>query len=147
MGSMKTNESTGRHLAERNKLWRYLPGFAALLIFDTMVQISLKLASQKAGPMALNWLELAPWLVRVFSGAWVYLAIVGYLGAFFCWMRLLKHAPVGPAFAASHLEVLGVLGLSSYLFREHLSGLQWLGAIAIVLGIFALALGERDAHL
>ncbi len=132
-------------MSESNKLKNYLPGFAALLFFDTLVQISLKLASQNAGAIVLSWSELASWLARAFSSVWIYLAIAGYLGAFFCWMRLLKYAPVGPAFAASHLEVIGVLGLSSYLFHEHLSGLQWLGAIAIVLGIFALALGERDA--
>ncbi len=130
-----------------NKLWRYLPGFSALLVFDTMVQVSLKLASQKAGPMASNFSQLVPWLVQIFTGGWVYLSVAGYLGAFFCWMKLLKHAPVGPAFAASHLEVLGVLGISSYVFHEHLSGFQWLGAIAIVIGIFFLALGERDAHV
>mgnify|MGYP000547070158 CR=1 FL=1 len=55
-------------------------------------------------------LEFSPaWLVRVFGQPWIYGAFVGYIGAFFTWMSLLKHAPIGPAFAASHLEIITVL--------------------------------------
>src|SRR3989442_10264020 len=42
------------------------------------------------------------WLARVFGQPWIYGAFVGYIGAFFSWMTLLKRAPIGPAFAASH---------------------------------------------
>ena len=54
----------------------------------------------------------------MFSQPWIYGAFVGYIGAFFTWMSLLKHAPIGPAFAASHLEIISVLAISYWLFNE-----------------------------
>jgi drug/metabolite transporter (DMT)-like permease len=84
------------------------------------------------------------WLARVFSHPWIYGAVVGYLGAFVSWMSLLKHAPVGPAFAASHLEVVSVMVLSYWVFSEPVTPTQMLGALAIVAGIICLAFAEGD---
>lgn len=118
----------------------YLIGFALLMAFDTLAQVSFKFAGMHALPVQAD----AAWLWRVFAQPWVYGAIVGYVGAFFTWMSLLKHAPIGPAFAASHLEVISVLLLSVPLFGEHIGILKGLGAILIVAGIVCLGLGERD---
>ena len=69
----------------------YLIGFLALMAFDTLAQISFKVAGEHALP-----LEFSPaWLLRVFGQPWIYGAFIGYLGAFFTWMVLLKHAPIG----------------------------------------------------
>jgi drug/metabolite transporter (DMT)-like permease len=68
--------------------------------------------------------------------------VIGYVGAFFTWMALLKHAPIGPAFAASHLEVVSVMLLSVWLFDDHLNITRVLGAIAIIAGIVCLGLAE-----
>jgi drug/metabolite transporter (DMT)-like permease len=94
-------------------------------------------------PMAAN----VAWLLRVFGQPWVYGAMVGYIGAFFTWMNLLKHAPIGPAFAASHLDVVSAMLLSIPLFGEHLTVPRVLGAIAIVAGIVCLGLAESREHL
>ena len=73
-----------------------------------MSQISFKYASTQALP-----LELSPdWLMRLFLNPWLYGAIAGYLGAFVTWMTLLRYAPVGPSFAASHLELISVTPVS-----------------------------------
>ena len=61
--------------------------------------------------------------------------VIGYVGSFVTWMTLLKHAPVGPAFAASHLEVVTVLIISVLAFDEKLTLMQLLGGASIVLGI------------
>ncbi len=116
----------------------YILGFSALMLFDTWTQISFKLASNHTGEfaMTLTWLKSA-----VFS-PWIYGAVAGYLGAFVTWMSLLKHAPVGPAFAASHLEVVTVLILSVQFFGEHLAPQQIAGSLCIVLGIIFLSLSE-----
>ncbi len=116
----------------------YVLGFGALMLFDTWTQISFKLASHQTGEftMTLEWLKAA-----VFS-PWIYGAIAGYLGAFVTWMTLLKRAPVGPAFAASHLEVVTVLIVSVLYFGEHLAPLQIIGGLCIVLGIVFLSLSE-----
>jgi drug/metabolite transporter (DMT)-like permease len=118
----------------------YLFGFALLMAFDTLTQISFKLAGNHALPVQA---DLA-WLLRVFGEPWVYGAVLGYLGAFFTWMSLLKHAPIGPAFAASHLEVVSVMLLSVWLFHEPLTATKLLGAAAILAGIVCLGLAERD---
>ena len=120
----------------------YLIGFLLLLGFDTLAQVSFKLAANHALPLAFG----AAWVLRVFTAPWVYGAIVGYLGAFFTWMTLLKHAPIGPAFAASHLEVISVLAVSVLFFNERLSLLQLLGSVLIVVGIVCLARSEASEH-
>jgi len=118
----------------------YLFGFLLLMSFDTLAQLSFKLAGSHALPVAAN----LGWLLRVFGQPWIYGALVGYLGAFFTWMSLLKHAPIGPAFAASHLEVVSVMLLSVWLLHEPLTAPRVLGAVAIVAGIVCLGAAERD---
>ncbi|RCS28643.1 EamA family transporter [Rhodanobacter denitrificans] len=120
----------------------YLFGFLLLMGFDTLAQISFKYAGTQALPVEAS----LAWLLRVFGQPWVYGAIVGYVGAFFTWMALLKHAPIGPAFAASHLEVVSVMLLSVWLFDEHLTVVRVAGAVAIIAGIVCLGFAENSEH-
>ena len=123
----------------------YVFGFFALIVFDTFSQICFKMAAIDAQPFLIE----VEWLIRVLETSWVYGAIIGYLGAFIIWMTLLRHAPVGPAFAASHLEVVGVMVISAPLFGEALSISQILGAMLVVAGVVCLAQDETqsNAHL
>jgi len=123
--------------------WRfYVIGFGVLMGFDTLSQLCFKLAAMHAAPFATDGL----WLLRVVREPWVYGAIAGYLGAFVTYMGLLRHAPVGPAFAASHLNVVSILLVSAWLLGERLSLLQLAGAALIVAGILVLAsAGGSDA--
>lgn len=118
----------------------YLIGFLLLMAFDTLAQLSFKFAAAHAEPLALS----AEWLWRVFGQPWIYGAFVGYIGAFFCWMTLLKHAPIGPAFAASHLEIVSVMLMSVWLFDERIGWPQALAALLIGAGIVCLAFSEGD---
>jgi len=125
----------------RRKL--YVFGFAALMLIDTWTQVSFKLATRHAGEFAPSFL----WLRAAAATPWLYAAMAGYAGAFFLWMPLLEHAPVGPDFAASHLEVILVLFVSFILFNEILSPLKLTGAVCIVLGIVLLSLSEsKQSH-
>ncbi|MFG5778210.1 DMT family transporter [Comamonas sp. J-3] len=118
----------------------YFIGFLVLMAFDTLAQLSFKQAGNAALP-----LEMSPaWLMRVFGEPWIYGAFVGYIGAFFTWMSLLKRAPIGPAFAASHLEIISVLALSHYLFNEEIGWSQIVGCLFIIAGIICLALSETE---
>ncbi len=120
--------------------WRYyVTGFLVLMAFDTLSQLCFKLAALHAAPFAAD----GPWLLRVAREPWVYGAIAGYLGAFVTYMSLLRHAPVGPAFAASHLNVVSVLLVSAWLLHERLSLPQLVGAALIVFGILVLARTEQ----
>jgi drug/metabolite transporter (DMT)-like permease len=116
----------------------YLLGFAILITLDTSTQICFKMAATHAQPFAMNM----EWLHRVLGNPWVYGAILGYLGTFFTWMTLLRRAPVGPAFAASHMELVGVLIISVPLFGEAISLAQILGATLILAGVACLAANE-----
>lgn len=116
----------------------YAIGFGILMLFDTLTQVSLKLASNHSGVFSAT----LSYLLDVLQRPWIYGALAGYFGAFVTWMTLLKRAPVGPAFAASHLEVIAVLIASALLFNERLAPMQLLGCGCIVLGIACLAAAE-----
>lgn len=119
----------------------YLIGFLVLVCFDTFAQICFKLTANHALPPEAS----LGWLVRVMSSPWVYCAIACYIGAFVTWMTLLEHAPIGPAFAASHLEVVSVLALSVLIFKEHIGVPQLLGSALIIAGIVCLAKSETES--
>jgi drug/metabolite transporter (DMT)-like permease len=118
----------------------YILGFGALMLFDTWTQVCFKLASSHAG----EFVPTLQWLIQVFHNYWIFGAVAGYIGSFITWMTLLKHAPVGPAFAASHLEVITVLAISVLYFGEHLSLMQVIGALCIVAGIICLSKSEAE---
>lgn len=109
------------------------------MCFDTTAQVGLKFAAESISPARLD----AAWLGRVFLEPWVYLAIGCYLGAFATWIRLLRHVPVGVAFAASHLEIVSVLIVSYLWLDESVSLAQATGALLILLGVGVLACFER----
>ncbi|HEX7136920.1 MAG TPA: EamA family transporter [Vicinamibacterales bacterium] len=116
----------------------YVIGFLVLACCDTLAQCSIKLASIHAGAMQLH----LAWVASIIHQGWLYFAIAGYIGSFFTWMTLLKHAPVGPAFAASHLEKVSVLAVSVIWLGERLSIVQAAGCILILGGIALLASAE-----
>ncbi|MCU4314551.1 EamA family transporter [Acinetobacter bereziniae] len=118
----------------------YIVGFIVLMSFDTLAQISFKYASIHAMPLTYD----IAWLSRILTHYWIYGAILGYIGAFFTWMTLLKHAPVGPAFATSHLELISVTILSIWLFNEPLTLNKVIGAIFILAGVLFLAKDESQ---
>ena len=83
----------------------YILGFSALMLCDTLTQISFKLASNHGGEFAMQ-LE---WFLSIFSQPWIYGAVLGYLGSFIAWMTLLKHAPVGPRFFGPRFGLMALL--------------------------------------
>ena len=117
-------------------------GFLIVLAFDTLAQVSFKMAGADTQP----GLDLA-WIMRVVGNAWTYGAIVGYIGAFITWMTLLKYAPVGPAFAATHLYVVTVAIVAFFFFGEKFSLIQIIGSILIILGIFVLACEKTKGEI
>jgi drug/metabolite transporter (DMT)-like permease len=119
----------------------FIIGFIILLVFDTLAQISFKLAGTDTCPS----LDL-DWIMRVVLNKWTYGAILGYIGAFVTWMSLLKHAPVGPAFAATHLHVVTVAIISFLFFGETFSTMQIIGSVFIIAGILVLAYGTKEAQ-
>lgn len=118
----------------------YAIGFCILMVFDTFSQVCFKFTALHAAPFAAD----AAWLLRVLHQPWMYGAVIGYLGAFVTWMTLLRRLSVGPAFAASHLELVGVMAISWPLFGEAISLQQSIGAAFIIAGVVCLALSESE---
>jgi perosamine synthetase len=122
----------------------FIAGLIILMAFDTATQIGFKFAATEAAPAAFD----LGWLGRLAVEKWIYVAILGYLGAFATWMTLLRRAPVGPAFAASHLEIISVLFFSVIFLGETLTRGQILGSFLILFGIGLLTPGKsRDPGL
>lgn len=119
----------------------YIIGFFILLCFDTFSQTSFKLAAEHTLPPSFD----IPWIWRLLTEKWIYFAVFSYLGAFVTYMTLLEHAPVGPAFAATHLEIVTVLLVSVAFMGEKLSWIQIVGSVLIMAGIFLLGTEKEEA--
>jgi drug/metabolite transporter (DMT)-like permease len=118
-----------------------LLGFLLLIAIDTFVQIGFKLAGNNTLPVTLD----LPWLERVIREPWLIGVLVGYGAAFLVYMTLIKHAPIGPAFAASHLEIVTVTLFSVLVFGDTVTLWQALGCCAIVSGVIVLAATESES--
>jgi len=112
-------------------------GFLLLLAFDTAGQIGVKLAAD-----ALAEFDGVQWLAAITREPLILAVLACYLGAFLTYVTLLKHAPVGPAYAAAHGHIVTVLVISMIFFGERLTLLQAWGAVAIMAGVVVLAISE-----
>lgn len=114
--------------------------FALLLAIDTFCQVAFKMAGTRTAPATFD----GDWLLRVVNEPWT-LAILGcYAAAFVTYMTVIRNVHIGPAFAASHLEIVSVLVVSVLWFEERFTTLQALGCLAILGGVAILAFTEKE---
>lgn len=106
-----------------------------------MGQLGFKFAADVVGPMALE----SSWLTGLVRNPYFYLTLFAYVGAFFVYMNMLEHAPIGPLFAASHMELVSVTIISVAFLGERFNPLQAVGCTLIVAGIVLLGFGETRA--
>ena len=116
----------------------YCIGFLCLMASDATAQLCFKFVGMDAEPLDFS----LAWALRVLASPWAYGALAGYLCSFVAWMTLLRHAPIGPAFAASHLEVVTVTILSAWIFHEPFTLPKIAGGLLILLGVLCLAREE-----
>lgn len=122
---------------------RWLYGFLLLTAIDTLAHVLFKVTALQAAPLV----PTAAWLLRALTQASLYGAVACYVATFFVWISLLRRAPVGPAFAASHLDVVTVMMASTLFLNEHVTPVQLAGAGLILAGIGCLSMGEaREAR-
>jgi len=119
-----------------------LLGFLLLMSIDTASQVCIKLAGNRIGPFGFD----PVWFARAASEPLIYLVLLSFGCSFVVYITLLKYAPVGPAYAAAHSHIVGVLMVSILVFGERLSLMQALGAIAIMAGVTILAATEGRAN-
>jgi len=116
-------------------------GFLLLVAVDTFVQIAFKFAGERALPLTFD----VSWLARVIREPWLFAAAAGAAAAFLIYMTLIKSAPIGPAFAATHLDIVAVTLFSVAFLGSVLTPLQVLGCCAIVAGVLVLACTETGS--
>jgi len=119
-----------------------LLGFLLLMSIDTASQVCIKLAGNRIGPFEFD----AAWLARATAEPLIYLVLLSFGCSFVVYITLLKYAPVGPAYAAAHSHIVGVLMVSILVFGERLSLMQVFGATAIIAGVTILAATESGAN-
>ncbi len=118
-------------------------GFLLLIAVDTFTQIGFKFAGNNTMPLTLD----LPWIERVVREPWVFAVLGGYCTAFLIYMTIIKHAPIGPAFAASHLELVTVTLFSYVYFGDRISLVQAIGCCAIIAGVIVLARTETPTEV
>ena len=118
-----------------------LVGFLLLVAVDTFLQIAFKFAGENALPVTFD----AAWLQRLLDDPWLLAVAAGGLAAFLIYMTLIRHAPIGPSFAASHLDIVTVTLFSVFFLGDTLTLLQVLGCCAIVSGVAVLAFTETGS--
>jgi drug/metabolite transporter (DMT)-like permease len=113
--------------------------FGLLLAVDTFNQVAFKMAGERTAPVTFD----ADWLGRIVNEPWIAAILGGYLAAFLIYMTVLRDVEIGPAFAASHMEIVTVTIVSMLFFGERFTLLQAAGCAAIVAGVAILAVTEK----
>jgi drug/metabolite transporter (DMT)-like permease len=121
---------------------RRLAAWGLLLVFETVCQISLKLAGRATGAFDFSPDAFA----RALGVPWLYLAIACYVGAFLAWMTILRQTALSAAFTTSALVFVAVMLSSWLVFGEHIGALQLIGSAVIVGGILLLGTDDGEAQ-
>lgn len=116
-----------------------IAGFLVLLGIDTAQQILAKFAGDLIGPFDFS----LGWLARLLREHLLYVLLGLYVAAFLVYSWLLRHAPVGPSYAALHGHVVTTFLFSTVVLGERLTLLQLSGCALIVGGIVLLAVTEE----
>jgi drug/metabolite transporter (DMT)-like permease len=114
--------------------------FGLLLAIDTFCQVAFKMTGERTAPPTFD----AEWFGRIVNEPWALGILACYLASFVTYMTVIRNVHIGPAFAASHLEIVTVLAVSVWWFGERFTMMQVLGCLAILGGVVILALTEKD---
>jgi|GEM_PF-104846 len=110
----------------------------ALVVFETLSQIALKLAGRDTGEFDFSWTGVA----RALTSPWIWTAIGTYLGAFLSWMLILRKSRLSAAFPTSALVFISVMFSSWLVLGEAITWPMLAGAAFIVCGILLLGSDE-----
>src|SRR5450432_95207 len=113
---------------------RTLLAWGALLGFETLCQISLKLASRQTGAF-----DFSPSAFHAaVASTWLWIGVGCYIGAFLAWMTILRKSTLSAAFTNSALVFVAVMLASWLVFGEHIGWLQLLGSVIIIAGVMMI---------
>lgn len=123
-------------IAAKPTLWLQPVALAWLLLlgFETLCQVSLKLAGEQSG--AFEFTVAA--VFNAIRSLWLWTAAGCYLGAFLAWMVILRKSSLSSAFPTSAIVFVAVMIASFLVVGEALSWSKLLGSAIIVCGILML---------
>ena len=105
-----------------------------LLGFETLCQVSLKLAGEQSGAFEFTFAAA----LNAAHSPWLWSAAGCYLGAFLAWMVILRKSSLSSAFPTSAIVFVAVMGASFLIVGESLNWSKLLGSAVIVCGILML---------
>lgn len=112
--------------------------WGVLLCFETLCQVSLKLAGRATGAFDFS---IAAFRLA-FATPWLWVAIGCYIGAFLAWMTILRKSTLSAAFTTSAIVFVAVMLSSWLVFGEHIGWLRLAGSAVIVVGILMIGSDE-----
>ena len=104
------------------------------VVADTLAQLGFKLSAARlhADVFTARWWRMA------FASLEIWLSASSLLIAFLCWLAILRHSSLGPAFAATSLTLVTVVAASAFWLGEPFSLAEGLGSLLILSGVFLL---------
>jgi drug/metabolite transporter (DMT)-like permease len=114
-------------------------GWAALVTFETLAQVALKIAADRLG----DGLAAGDWLAAAVVEPWVWVGALAYLGSFAAWMTILDRLPLSRGFPLTAVVYVAVAAASLIAFGETITPLRWCGIGLIVVGVVVIG-GEDE---
>ena len=111
-------------------MWKIVPLALLQSLFLCGGQVLLKLGLAVSGPFRWSWSFFRAQLTN-----WWYLGCgISFGIATVLWLYILKHFPFSIAYPLSSLSYLFGMFAALFVFREQVSGSQWVGVIIIMAG-------------
>lgn len=111
-----------------------LASWVILLALGALCQIALKYAGLDTGPFDFSPQAFA----AAVSSAWLWTAVVCYVGEFLAWMVILRHSSLSRAFPTGAIVLIVLMIASRWLFDEPVGWLKLVGSAMIVAGVLLL---------
>jgi drug/metabolite transporter (DMT)-like permease len=111
-----------------------LASWAILLALGALCQIALKYAGLDTGPFDFSPHAFA----AAAASAWLWTAVVCYVGEFLAWMVILRHSSLSSAFPTGAIVLIVLMIASRLLFDEPMGWLKVVGSAMIVGGVLML---------
>lgn len=111
------------------------------ILLGALGQLTLKIGADQLTQFKLNFSQLAPTMLNIFSNPWVITGTILYAASMLTWLKVLSTTELSLAYPMASLGYILVL-IFSYLFLgESLSLSKLIGIMAVVSGVVLIGRG------
>lgn len=86
------------------------------------------------------------WLTQLLSSPWFAAAIAAEILCFVIWMKVLSELDLAKAFPLSAVSYVFILASAWFFYREPVSGVEILGSILILSGVWCISVPESKVQ-